>query len=112
MGYLDAGMGYGVWGMEDEADPDELKWSWWDAIRMFYPYLSVLVFGPVCLAFGWHWAALAISAVGTLVVVKWHWYRSCSTLPLLAWNSAEGVLALFFIVRDFRDRVSPPGSTS
>jgi hypothetical protein len=83
-----------------------------DTVRVFYPYLSVLVFGPVCLAFGWHWAAPAVTAVGAFVLVKWNWYRSCATLPLLLWNTAEVMLALSFIVRDWHERIHPPGSNS
>lgn len=79
-----------------------------DTARVFYPYLSVLVAGPLCLILGWHWAALAFTAVGAFVVAKWFWYRSCVTLPLIVWNAAEAMLALFFIVRDWRDRLPPP----
>jgi hypothetical protein len=94
--------------MTDTPTPDEPGWGWVDTVRVFYPYFSVLVFGPVCLTFGWHWAALVFTTAGAFVVAKWFWYRSCVSLPLLVWNTVEAMLAFSFIVRDWRGRLPAP----
>jgi hypothetical protein len=94
--------------MTGTPDTEVPESKWWDTVRVFYPYLSVLVFGPACLAFGWHWPALAFAAVGVVVVAKWFGWRSCVSLPVLVANTLETLLAVWFIVRDWRDRLPLP----
>lgn len=85
---------------EHESEPGR-----WETARSLYPYLSVLLFAPVCLILGWWWLALGLGVVGMGIVLRYFPPRGFIFLPLLVWNLGEAVLALNLIVFDWRERL-------
>ena len=92
-------------GISDAPDPDDPEPGWLDKVRVFYPYLSALVFGPLCLNFGWHWLAVLFTAVAVLVVIRGLDPLRLAFLALLLWNSTELLLALCLILCDLNHRL-------
>lgn len=77
-------------------DDDRLSWLEW--ALFWYPFISVLLLGPVFLVLGWNWLALTVTALGAGVVLCFFEIIRFVTLPLLLWNAAESMLAIYVLV--------------
>lgn len=92
-------MGFGVWGMKTDPDPDELEERRWETVLVFYPYLSGLLLGPLCLIVGWHLVAWLLTCIGFITVGK-RFNGSIAHQGQLLANLLGMVISMCFIVWD------------
>lgn len=89
----------------DEPDPDDTGYDFWWWFRTFYPIVSALILGPICLLLGWWWVCIALTVIGAAVVLiryPWSWNDKLK-IPLFLWNVSEVLLALCFIIHHLRE---------